>query len=49
MSKNWKDDVFDAFKDTFGLTHRWQIPNSLVAKAKKLQEEFEKVSPEPQP
>jgi hypothetical protein len=45
-TKEWKDDVFDAFKDTFGLVHRWHIPKSLIMKANELQKEFEKFNPE---
>jgi hypothetical protein len=47
MAKTWKDDVFESFKNAFGLTQRWQIPGYLIEKTTILQREFEKASPEP--
>lgn len=46
MSK-WKDEVFDAFKRISNLTKNYDVPKSLIRKAKVLQREFEMKEPEP--
>jgi len=45
MSK-WTDEVFNAFKGITNLTKKYDLPQSLVLKAKKLQREFEMKMPE---
>jgi hypothetical protein len=45
MSK-WTDDVFNAFKGITDLTKKYDVPQSLVLKAKNLQRQFEMKMPE---